>query len=129
MKSIIYLSSNLFLVLTYERKECFACSRKEIAPYRTALDDSCTVAKFESKTFPIPMVTWTQIIVRHIFGKHSWYMRSLKDFHDDFGAGDLLYFVCLVWNSFIYSSICMYGLKNLTKSKYFIYSAEHDNIT
>uniref|UniRef100_A0A158Q7U7 Rap-GAP domain-containing protein n=1 Tax=Elaeophora elaphi TaxID=1147741 RepID=A0A158Q7U7_9BILA len=63
-------------------------SRKYVAPYRPTLDDLCTVTKYESKKVLVPVVTWIQVVVRHIFGKHSWYMRSLKDFPDGFGSAD-----------------------------------------
>lgn len=49
------------------------------------------MAKYESKKVRVPVVTWIQVVVRHILGKYSWYMRSLKDFPDDFGAADNFY--------------------------------------
>ncbi|KAL3994370.1 hypothetical protein ACH3XW_21460 [Acanthocheilonema viteae] len=63
-------------------------NQKYVAPYRPILDDLYTMAKYESKKVRVPVVTWIQVVIRHIFGKHSWYMRSLKDFPDDFGAAD-----------------------------------------
>ncbi|KAM3719628.1 Tuberin [Dirofilaria immitis] len=63
-------------------------NEKYIVPYRPVLDDLHTVEKHESKKIHVPVVTWIQVVVRHIFGKHSWYMRSLKDFPDDFGTAD-----------------------------------------
>ncbi|KAK6103072.1 hypothetical protein QQG55_11065 [Brugia pahangi] len=66
-------------------------NEKYVAPYRPTLDDLCTVAKYESKKVRVPVVTWIQVVVRHILGKYSWYMRSLKDFPDDFGAADNFY--------------------------------------
>ncbi|CAG9532061.1 unnamed protein product [Cercopithifilaria johnstoni] len=66
-------------------------NQRYVAPYRPTLDDLCTVTKCESKKVHVPVVTWIQVVVRHIFGKHSWYMRSLKDFPDGFGAADNFY--------------------------------------
>uniref|UniRef100_A0A8R1TKT6 Rap-GAP domain-containing protein n=1 Tax=Onchocerca volvulus TaxID=6282 RepID=A0A8R1TKT6_ONCVO len=63
-------------------------NEKYVVPYHSTLDDLCTVAKYETKKNHVPIVTWIQVVVRHIFGKNSWYMRSLKDFPDDFGAAD-----------------------------------------
>ncbi|VDK28963.1 unnamed protein product, partial [Gongylonema pulchrum] len=65
--------------------------QKPVAPARNALDDSCTVVKPEAKKLPISMVVWTQITVRHIFGSHSWYMRSMKDVIGDFGIANDFY--------------------------------------
>ncbi|VDM25619.1 unnamed protein product [Toxocara canis] len=55
-------------------------------PRPAAMDDSYAVSRSSPRTQPSPTVSWTQIVVRHIYGKQSWLMRSLCSVPDDFDA-------------------------------------------
>ncbi|VDK23016.1 unnamed protein product [Anisakis simplex] len=60
---------------------------KQIPPRPAALDDSYAISKSSPRTQSAATVTWTQIVVRHVFGKQSWLMRSLSSIPEDFDAG------------------------------------------
>ncbi|VDK20040.1 unnamed protein product [Anisakis simplex] len=59
---------------------------KQIPPRPAALDDSYAISKSSPRTQSAATVTWTQIVVRHVFGKQSWLMRSLSSIPEDFDA-------------------------------------------
>ncbi|KAE9413263.1 hypothetical protein Angca_007869, partial [Angiostrongylus cantonensis] len=60
----------------------------EEAP-RKALDDMFTIAgpHQRNSVWKAPCVSWTQLIVRHMYGKSGWLMRSFEEWPDDLEHG------------------------------------------
>uniref|UniRef100_A0A9J2Q841 Rap-GAP domain-containing protein n=1 Tax=Ascaris lumbricoides TaxID=6252 RepID=A0A9J2Q841_ASCLU len=60
--------------------------REKQIPRPAALDDSYAISRSSPRTQPTATVSWTQIVVRHIYGKQTWLMRSLSAVPEDFDA-------------------------------------------
>uniref|UniRef100_A0A914ZTV8 Rap-GAP domain-containing protein n=1 Tax=Parascaris univalens TaxID=6257 RepID=A0A914ZTV8_PARUN len=60
--------------------------RLKQVPRPAALDDSYAISRSSPRAQPTATVSWTQIVVRHIYGKQTWLMRSLSAIPEDFDA-------------------------------------------
>lgn len=59
----------------------------------TTLDDSFTMKRQAPKRQIQTLAVWTQLTIRHIYGKHSWLMRGLIETLEDFNASGNFIFI------------------------------------
>uniref|UniRef100_A0A0N5AU55 Rap-GAP domain-containing protein n=1 Tax=Syphacia muris TaxID=451379 RepID=A0A0N5AU55_9BILA len=74
-----------------------------------SLDDSFALNQVTVTFSAIASVTWVNLVVRHMFGKHSWFMRSFSEIPDDFEA------VIVCAKQYMCFNLRMRSLRNLDR--------------